>query len=170
MYLWRLALAIVGLAAAGACCTTAPPVPPPPPRAGCQADTLLATGTITLQGGPGQCTPKVDRAKLCVQRGGAVRWLVVNECGELEGSTAEPALAVKLSKDNSEVKWFLETCSASLVRVPRGSPLESDVLWKSNVILCHVPNKRDYEGLYKYSLKGKINELDPHLEVTPPGP
>jgi hypothetical protein len=101
-----------------------------------------------------------------------VRWFVDNRCGVLEGQAGAPALKVAhmTPRERGHEGWFDLACSASLSRVDRGSPLDSDVKNRppGNVIVCSIPNDAALEGLYKYSLDGRIVPLDPGLEVIPP--
>ncbi len=146
---------------------TKPIDPRGPILAGCdEGGSPLVKAQITLSKNTvGKCVAEVKPARMCVMQGGVVRWKVDNGCGLLEGEE-RPALAVTKLTDRETGKaadWLDASCSASLQRVEAGSPA------KANVIHCDVPDEAP-PGLYKYSLEGMIEPLDPELEVSrPPG-
>jgi hypothetical protein len=109
----------------------------------------------------------VNPERLCVQRGGEVRWQVNNRCGAALSALGRPALAVvRLNPEKDPEKgaraaeWSDRCSSAALTRVEIGAPA-------ANLLSCRVPRDAPL-GAYKYSLEGEIRPLDPRIEVTPP--
>jgi hypothetical protein len=174
-----LTLAVLGVAAVAACQPAERKVPSPPspsPQAAVTCPNHLAEATITLHKEKDTCRATVAPATVRVERGGVMRWFVDNQCGILEGSAERPALAVvrMTPKERGKAGWFEKACTASLPRVEEGSPLQTAAerrpTQRTNLIVCSIPNDKALEGVYEYSLEGKIETLDPRLEVIPPGP
>jgi hypothetical protein len=116
------------------------------------------------------CRAEVTPASVCVAPGGVVRFKIDNECDGLEGEKDTPALEIaqpkfkmalgSKQKPPGGLPPVLANCGLKFARVDRRSPGHDSVL------LCDVPNDA-FEGFYKYGLSGKIEPLDPDVEVRP---
>jgi hypothetical protein len=162
----RTRLGLVVLASVGtlACCPCRGPRVDPRTVvvSACNGVPTLVQPRIRLErSAEGACTATVAPERLCVYRGDVLHWQVYNQCGVLEGKT-RPALAVVRLTPVEKApppKWF-EACRPSLSRVLPGADAR-------NTISCRIPDSAT-AGLYKYSLEGEIQPLDPHLEVLDP--
>lgn len=116
------------------------------------------------------CRAEVTPASVCVAPGGVVRFKIDNECDGLEGEKDTPALEIAQpkfkmglspqQKPARELPAVLVNCGLKFARVDRRSPGHDLVLF------CDVPHDAFF-GFYKYGLSGKIEPLDPDVEVRP---
>jgi hypothetical protein len=121
---------------------------------------------ITLNRVDARCRATVLPDKVCVIPGGAIRFKVVNECGDLIRPD-QPALKItqpvpkREANEKPEKKpWTLRSCSGQFDSLSGKDDLK-------NVLFCEVPDGVA-PGLYKYGLTGQIDPLDPDVEVRPP--
>jgi len=132
---------------------------------GCTKGSALVKILILLHPTATGCGAEVTPASVCVAPGGVVRFRVVSTCRVLEGDEQNPALRItepsrkKLPHLSMEaekaVPSLLETCRLKFARIDPRVP---------EVVHCDV-NEKASHGFYKYGLQGKIDPLDPDIEV-----
>jgi len=133
---------------------------------GCDVEyPTLAKVQITLNRVGEKCQAAVLPDKVCIIRSGAVRFKVVNQCGDLIRPD-QPALKITqpVPKNGPNEKqerknWEFASCSGKFDSLGGTGDLR-------NVLFCEVPDSVA-AGLYKYGLSGQIDPLDPDVEVRP---
>lgn len=159
-----LALVVLSLTGFLSCASHLPPQLGADVVSGCDVEgSPYVKAQITLSRSDGKCRAAVLPDKLCVFQGGAVRFRVVNQCGELIRPD-QPALKITRPVPKSrpgdppgKKEWSFRTCSAQFDTLGQGDE-------PSNFMFCEVPPSVE-PGLYKYGLSGQIEPLDPDIEV-----
>jgi hypothetical protein len=139
---------------------------------GCVDGSPLVKALISLTVVDQKCHADVTPASVCVVPGGVILWKVDNGCGPLVGSDDAPALEItaptfkaplgglreSAKGQTAKAHPKLESCGLKATRVDDRSRSGSLMLF------CEVDKGADY-GFYKYGLRGKIDPLDPDVEV-----
>lgn len=122
---------------------------------------------ITLNRNDAKCRATVLPDKVCVIPGGAVRFKVLNECGDLIRpdqaalKITQPVPKREPNENPKKKNWEFASCSGRFDSLGGTDDLK-------NVLFCEVPDSV-VPGLYKYGLTGQIDPLDPDVEVRPGG-
>jgi hypothetical protein len=144
--------------------------PPPDHISGCEHGAALAKAVITLTRAKDQCHAVVLPGSVCVKPGGVIRWKIDNGCGAIAGTEAAPALEITVptytapigdlaaaSGEDAERARRLDSCGIKIASLP-DQPLRP--------VFCEV-SLNAANGFYKYGLQGKIEPVDPDVEVRP---
>lgn len=158
-----LVVAVLSLAVALSCASHLPPQLGQDAVSGCDVSgSPFVKVKITLNRSGMTCKATVDPTTVCVFQGGAIRFKVANNCGELIRA-GEPALKITRPTPRSQAAkaspeaWTFKTCSAQFDSLADG---END----KNALFCEVPDTIA-PGTYKYGFTGQIDPLDPDIEV-----
>jgi hypothetical protein len=139
---------------------------------GCVNGAPLVKAVIGLTRVDGKCHAEVTPGSVCVTRGGVVRWKIDNDCGELSGTSDDPALEITVPTFKVPLNGP-DAASREKLRSGTGSRLDSCGIKIATVparpippVFCEVGLDADY-GFYKYGLRGRIESVDPDVEVRP---
>jgi hypothetical protein len=140
---------------------------------GCVEGSPLVKAVITLTLVDKKCHADVTPASVCVVPGGVIRWKIDNDCGLLVGSDATPALEITAPTFKAPLDGLRESQQTQALKAPppklascglKAATLDDRSKVGSVLLFCEVDKNARY-GFYKYGLKGKIDPLDPDVEV-----